>query len=93
MMDYVLMLVSVFVNVAASSFNNKFAKKQLVGPADNYIFNLVFATYNTIHNTLVIFIIVFDDKWKFQPYFFVCFLILTIRCSKYGWNKDNLSIL
>lgn len=41
MMDYVLMLVSVFVNVAASSFNNKFAKKQLVGPADNYIFNLV----------------------------------------------------
>ena len=34
------MLVSVFVNVAASSFNNKFAKKQLVGPADNYIFNL-----------------------------------------------------
>ncbi len=34
------MLISVFVNVAASSFNNKFAKKQLVGPSDNYIFNL-----------------------------------------------------
>lgn len=41
MLNYILMLVSVFVNVAASSFNNKFAKKQLLGPADNYIFNLV----------------------------------------------------
>lgn len=42
------MLISVFVNVAASSFNNKFAKKQLVGPADNYIFNLVLSLSSAI---------------------------------------------
>lgn len=47
-MNYVLMLVSVFVNVAASSFNNKFAKKQLVGPADNYIFNLFLSISSAI---------------------------------------------
>lgn len=42
------MLVSVFVNVAASSFNNKFAKKQLLGPADNYIFNLFLSISSAI---------------------------------------------
>lgn len=62
-MEYVLMLISVFVNVAASSFNNKFAKKQLVGPADNYIFNLFLSLSSAI--VLIPFCLTLD---KISPY-------------------------